>query len=379
MEAICWNKLKTVFEQALALPPEQHPSFLDRACGSDAALRAEAAALLAYYPSAQAYFDSLETSVYVPAPASAEKTAFRRNQNVSHYKVLETISEGPMSVVYKARDVQLDRLVALKFLPAYLNADDKAQARFLHEAKATSALDHPNIVTLYEMGKTEPVPGKWGEGRLFMAMAYYEGETLKTKIARGPLPVDDVLNFASQTTHGLAHAHRHGVIHRDIKPANLLVTDDGLVKMLDFGLARVAGIRLTKTKTMLGTVAYMSPEQAQAETLDHRTDLWSLGVVLYEMLTGQLPFDGDYEQAMVYSILHSDPAPLADLRNDIPPVLGAIIGKCLEKDPGRRYQTAAALHADLKRVRLGMDQNAVPPPRAQASSTTPPLELLSVL
>jgi serine/threonine protein kinase len=204
-------------------------------------------------------------------------------KTVSHYHITKQLGAGGMGIVYEAVDLKLDRPVALKFLPPELTRDSEAKARFVQEAKAASALDHPNVCTIYEINETD-------EGQMFIAMACYEGETLKERIAQGPVPVPDALDIIQQMGGGLAKAHEQGIVHRDIKPANIFLTSDGLVKILDFGLAKLSGqTRMTKTGTTLGTVAYMSPEQARGEETDHRTDLWCVGVLLYEMLAGQLP------------------------------------------------------------------------------------------
>ena len=225
-------------------------------------------------------------------------------KTISHYKILEEIGSGGMGIVYKAEDTNLKRHVALKFLPPELTRDTEARERFIHEAQSASALDHPNVCTVYEIGKTE-------DGQMFIAMGYYEGETLKDKIAKGPLKLDEAIEIAIQIATGLEKAHKKGIVHRDIKPANIFITNDNVVKLLDFGLAKLSGqTKLTKNASTLGTVAYMSPEQAQSGAVDQRTDIWSFGVVLYEMLTGSLPFKGDYEQAIIYSIMNEDPKAL---------------------------------------------------------------------
>ncbi|MCI0561400.1 MAG: protein kinase [Nitrososphaera sp.] len=265
-------------------------------------------------------------------------------KTISHYKILEKLGGGGMGVVYKAEDTKLKRLVALKFLPPDLTRDEEAKERFIHEAQAASALDHPNICVIHEIDETE-------DGQIFICMAYYEGETLKKKIERGPLSIDQTLDLAIQIAQGLAKAHEKEIIHRDIKPANVFVTNDGIVKIVDFGLAKFAGqSRLTKTGTTLGTIAYMSPEQARGEEVDHRTDIWALGVVLYEMLTGQLPFRGEYDQAVMYEIVNEDPKPATSLRPEVPATLAQIIDRALSKEPEARHASATDLLNDLKMI-----------------------------
>lgn len=359
METTHRTQLKALFEEAIALPLEQRSWFLDQACDGEPSLRHTLDSLIAHHEIAPAFFDRLgewvARAVREAAQASSERTVPGIPRCVSHFQIIEKLGDGGMGMVYKARDTRLDRLVALKFLLPYLRHNDGARARFVHEAKAASAFDHPNIATIYGIDTTEPAPWE-SEGHPFIVMAYYAGETLKQRIERGPLPVDDSLHVAFQTLRGLAKAHEHGISHRDIKPANLIVTADGLIKIVDFGLAKVAGVCLTKTGAAMGTATYMSPEQARGEPVDHRTDLWSLGVVLYEMLAGQRPFRGDYEQAVVYSIVNEDPPPLGALRSDLPSELEAIVNRCLEKDPDARYQTAVALRRDLMRVGIENQQ-----------------------
>jgi serine/threonine protein kinase/predicted Zn-dependent protease len=264
---------------------------------------------------------------------------------VSHYKILERIGGGGMGVVYKAQDLKLERIVALKFLPPELTRDPDAKLRFVHEAKAASALDHANICTIHEIDETR-------DGQSFIVMAYYGGETLKARIERGPLGLDDALEIAQQVAAGLARAHEAGMVHRDIKPANVMVTERKEVKIVDFGLAKLGGqTKLTQTGTTLGTFAYMAPEQVRGEEADHRSDLWSLGVVLHELLTGRLPFKGEFQQAMAYSILNEPPEPATSMRSGLPVELDRVIGKALSKRPDERYQHADELLADIKRLR----------------------------
>ncbi len=261
---------------------------------------------------------------------------------ISHYRILEKIGAGGMGEVYLAEDTRLDRKVALKFLPAQFSADEEEKKRFIHEAKAASALDHPNICSVHEIGETP-------EGQLFIVMGYYEGKTLKEKIKAGPLPIPEAVEIAIQIAEGLKNAHGKSIVHRDLKPANIMLTEQGVAKIVDFGLAKLRGLtRLTKSGTTLGTVAYMSPEQALGKEVDQRSDIWSLGVILYEMLTGKLPFKGEYDQAMLYAVINEEPEPLSNLRSDIPDELRIIVGKALAKKPGQRYSQAEEMLADLQ-------------------------------
>jgi serine/threonine protein kinase len=266
-------------------------------------------------------------------------------KTISHYKILEKLGGGGMGVVYKAEDTKLHRIVALKFLPPELTRDKEAKLRFIHEAQAASSLDHNNICAIHEVDETD-------DGQIFICMNYYDGETLKKKIEKGPLKLEEAIDITIQIASGLQKAHEKGIVHRDIKPANIFIINDGIVKILDFGLAKLSGqTMMTKIGSTLGTVAYMSPEQARGEEVDHRTDIWSLGVVLYEILTGKLPFRSDYEQAMIYSIINEAPTPVTEVRTGIPLELEMIITKCLEKDSSNRYQQADELIIDLHQLK----------------------------
>jgi serine/threonine-protein kinase len=250
-----------------------------------------------------------------------------------------------MGVVFKAEDIRLKRPVALKLLPRELSQSPEAKERFVREAQAAAALDHPNICTVYEVEEQA--------GQAYIAMSYIDGESLKTRIAKGPLPIKEALDIAVQVAEGLKEAHRKGVVHRDIKPANVMVTGKGQAKIMDFGLARLESAGdLTKTAVVMGTVAYMSPEQALGKKVDHRTDIWSLGCLLYEMLAGQVPFPGGNERAILQAILHGESPPIAGLRNDIPAGVVKILDRCLNRNELSRYPDAAALIADLAAVDL---------------------------
>jgi TolB-like protein/Tfp pilus assembly protein PilF len=280
-------------------------------------------------------------------------------KTVSHYRIVEKLGEGGMGVVYRAEDTRLGRAIALKFLPPALTMNAEARERFMQEARAASALDHKNICNVHDIEQTE-------DGQVFIAMAYYEGATLKERIERGPLELDEALDIAIQAADGLARAHEGGITHRDIKPANIMITDRGEVKLLDFGLAKLKGAAdLTKAGTTLGTTGYMSPEQAHGRVIDHRSDVWSLGVALYEMVTGRRPFRGEYEQTIIYSILNDEPEPVTALRANLPIELDRVIGKALAKNPAERYQTMSDLLVDLRSLEKRLGQGGKPMPRSK--------------
>ena len=263
-------------------------------------------------------------------------------KTIAHYKILEKLGAGGMGVVYRAQDTKLKRNVAMKFLPMDLTRDEEVRERFIQEAQAASALEHNNICNIHEINETE-------DGQLYIIMAYYEGETLKQKIEHGPLDFDQALEIAMQIGQGLARAHEADITHRDIKPANVIITDRDEVKILDFGLAKLVGqTKLTKTGTTVGTVAYMSPQQASGLATDHKTDIWALGVVLYEILAGQLPFKGEYEMAVMYAIMNEDPEPLTEARPELPVELESFVNKALAKELEKRYQSVNDLLSDLK-------------------------------
>jgi TolB-like protein/predicted Ser/Thr protein kinase len=266
-------------------------------------------------------------------------------KTISHYRIIEKLGEGGMGVVYRAEDTKLGREVALKFLPAEWTRDEAARARFLREARAAAALNHPNICTVHEIDEAE--------GRVFIAMELIEGDDLKTRLASGPIALDEALAIAAPIADGLAAAHAKGVVHRDVKPANVMLAADRRPKIMDFGLARLAGTTdLTRTGTTFGTVAYMSPEQARGDVVDHRTDIWSLGVVLYEMLTGKRPFAGDRDQTVIRSILEDEPGRPADA---IHPELARILARALAKSSSARYENASDLAGDLRAVQRKLE------------------------
>jgi serine/threonine protein kinase/Flp pilus assembly protein TadD len=263
-------------------------------------------------------------------------------KTILHYKIIEKLGEGGMGVVYKAEDTKLKRDVAIKFLPSRIAANEEERQRFKIEAQAAAALNHPNIATIHAIEEDND--------EMFIVMEYIEGRELKDTVGM-PLPIDDVINYAIQIAEGLQAAHKKGIVHRDIKSTNIMITEDGKVKIMDFGLAKVrGGPQVTKVGTTVGTAAYMSPEQAHGDDTDHRSDIWSFGVVLYEMLTGKLPFKGDYEQAIIYSILNENPVLDENLQAEIPAELQQIINRALQKNPTDRYQNVKDMLTDLAGV-----------------------------
>jgi TolB-like protein/Flp pilus assembly protein TadD len=282
------------------------------------------------------------------SPAVATPDLFHfSGQTVAHFRVHEPLGAGGMGVVYRAEDMRLGRLVALKFLLPTFSLNAAAKARFIREAKSGAALDHPSLCTIHDVGTTD-------DGQLFLAMPLYSGETLHARLEReGPLPVSEALAIARQVAEGLGSAHGSGIVHRDLKPGNVMLLPDGGVKILDFGLAKARDQSVTETGARFGTVSYMAPEQVRGTPVDSRTDLWALGVVLHEMLTGRKPFDGDTEIAVAHAIIHDEPTPARAWRTNIPVEVEDVILQLLQKDPAARYASAAALLEDLGAVEQG--------------------------
>lgn len=348
-----WDELEELFNAARELSPQERESLLS-AHSLDTELRREIDDLLRAHDALEIRGDdefpaSLDTgrasNLLELTPADdAQTSALPPGETVGRYSIVRPIGRGGMGVIYLASDPRLNRSVALKLLPAHLSVDTNARRRFEEEARAASLLDHPNIATVYEVDET-------GDGQLFIAMAYYEGETLRDKLERGPLAITDVLTLAAQIAEGLKAAHAAGLVHRDIKPGNVIVTPQGVAKIVDFGIARIATDDITHTSATAGTVAYMSPEQTHGAPPHPRMDVWSFGVMLYEMLTGARPFRGDRDEVVIFAIRNDEPESIEQLRaRGVPAELIQIVQQCLRKNTAERYQDAGAIVTDLRKL-----------------------------
>jgi tetratricopeptide (TPR) repeat protein len=330
------DRVAELFAQALDRPAAERAAFVEAACGGDDELCTELVSLLAAYDASDGWFESFAAHVGVPghgAGVPADEPA--PGDRIAQYEIVERIGAGGMGVVYRARDTRLERTVALKFLPRRHQVDADAATRLLREARAASVLEHPNVATVYEVGDD-------GEGSAFIAMAWCPGDTLRHVMSTRALEVREAASIAQQLAAALAAAHAAGVVHRDVKPGNIIVAADGTARLVDFGIARLAGEDVTVAGATVGTVAYMSPEQTRGAAPDVRTDIWSLGVVLYEALAGTRPFAGAEDAVVINAIRHDEPEPL---RNDVPAALEMLVARCLSKDPHQRPDAAGVVEA----------------------------------
>jgi serine/threonine protein kinase len=377
-----WQQVKGIFDEALRCAPSDRSSFLTGACGGDESLRQEVESLISSHEKDGSFIDSPAFEVAAEILTNGKELIV--GQRVDHYQILSTLGKGGMGEVYLAEDTRLGRKVALKFLPSSLAADQDHLRRLAREAQAASALNHPNILTIYEFGSAD--------GRQFIATEYVDGETLRQRMAHSRLRVAEALDVTIQVASALAAAHQAGILHRDIKPENIMWRHDGYVKVVDFGLAKLTETRNialntsqstalrvdTQTGTVMGTTAYMSPEQARGQKVDARTDIWSLGVVLYEMIAGRSPFSGETNSDVLVSILEREPKAL--LMPNVPESLEWILTKALTKEREDRYQTAREMLADLRRVRQHLDlvseiERSVSPDRSTGKESPAPQAL----
>ncbi|HEY0528262.1 MAG TPA: protein kinase [Gemmatimonadaceae bacterium] len=335
-----WAEIQASFDAVVELNASDRADRLAAFATTDPELHRAVESLLAADAAASANLASIETAVR-PKPDLQADPLGLNGRTIGHFRVREALGSGGMGVVYRADDTRLRRAVALKFLLPHYSLDDSAKARFLREAHAAARLDHPNLCAVYDIGTTD-------DGWLFLAMALYEGETLRARMKRdGAMKVSDASEIARQIAEGLRAAHTAGVVHRDLKPGNVMLLPDGTIRILDFGLARARDQTVTETGGAFGTVSFMSPEQIRGEKVDGRADLWALGVVMYEMLTGRKPFDGAEEVAIAHSILHDEPELLSTHRRDISAAMEALVLRLLKKDPTKRHANASELLHDL--------------------------------
>ncbi len=341
-----WRRIESILDLALDLPTAERSALLDKSCAGDPALRAEVEAVLAADARAGGFLATpageYAADLLADAIEDEDGEPDLSGHQLGPYRLLREIGGGGMGTVYEAEDTRLGRRVAVKLLPPEYSRDRKAKERFLREARAAAAVDHPNLCTVHDVGESD--------GQLYIVLSFYEGETLRERIRRGPLPVAEAREIAMQVARGLARAHDAGIVHRDVKPANVMLTQRGEAKILDFGIARLEGdeASLTRTGASWGTPAYMSPEQARGEPVDGRTDVWSLGAVLYEMLAGRRPFGGETLETVVSAILTREPEPLERVWPNVPPELARVVERALAKDPAKRYASAAELLGDLE-------------------------------
>lgn len=340
-----WTKIETLVERALELPPENRTAFINKECGEDEALRNEIQSLLEHGDKALSFMGHFEQDVVAPSLDVLARDHVDEDHRIDalfgHYHITDILGRGGMGIVYKAKDTNLDRTVALKFLPSHLTRSQKDKQRFIREAKAAAALNHSNICTIYSVEEHE--------GQHFISMEYIDGQTLREKLESDKITPKTALEYGIYIAEALAEAHEKGIVHRDIKPGNIMVDSKNRIKVMDFGLAKlVDSTPITQTGTTLGTMAYMAPEQIQGRPVDHRADLFSFGVLLFEMLAGQRPFGGQYDAALFYSIVNEEPPLLFDFLPNSTQKLSLLISRLLEKELAKRYSDSEQLASELK-------------------------------
>src|SRR6201988_3380323 len=349
-----WQQIKSLLEEALERDPSERDAFLDEACTGDSSLRAEVEALIDSHARSG---DFIESPAYEVLADSLTQTDLGSGTSICPYEIIRRLGAGGMGDIYLAEDTRLGRKVALKTLPEHFTKDADRVRRFQLEAKAASALSHPNIITIYEIGQVDQLH--------YIVFEFVDGQTLRQRMTTAPLTIAEALQVASSVAAALLGAHEAGIVHRDVKPENIMMRADGFVKMLDFGLAKLTETKpaVSEASTLfqtdpgivMGTAPYMSPEQARGLGIDPRTDIWSLGVVLYEMLAGRQPFAGSTNSDVLVAILGREPVPLPRYRSEVPTELEWIVKKALRKDRDERYQTAREVLADLKNLAQRLD------------------------
>ena len=363
-----WQKVREIFDSALRHKPEERRRFVNEVCGDDKTLLAEVESLLSSHDSAESFMETPAVAE-VAHMIEIETKKLEAGKRFGHYEIIEQIGAGGMGEVYLAKDTRLERKTAIKILRGNVAQDEERMQRFVREAKSASALNHPNIITIYEIGETDNTH--------FIATEYIEGDTLRERLKGASINLKSALEIAIQVANALDAAHRTGIVHRDIKPENVMIRPDGLVKILDFGIAKLSeppavagGLSVSDSEAataikaytspgmIIGTAAYMSPEQARGLAVDARTDVWSLGVVLYEMAAGRLPFEGQTSSDVISSILQKEPPALTLFSDEADARLDEIVTKALTKDKEERYQSAKDLFIDLKRLKHHLDVEA---------------------
>ena len=362
MDRTLWDELAPLFEKAIELKPPERHAFLDELKARDQSVWRELSSLLDNSEQAIPFLEDVRQIIQLSPEAITKVNVFDPYKlvgtQVSRYKIDAVLGRGGMGVVYKAYDAELQRDVALKFLPPMHSDDSRARERFMQEARAASGLDHPNVCTIHEIG--------WSEaGQIFIAMSYYHGQTLSDLITRGPIPLENVANYTEQIAKGLQAAHANDIVHRDIKPGNIIVTTQDVVKILDFGIAKINDQKLTQTGATLGTIGYMSPERVRGNDRGPAGDIWALGVLMYQMATGKQPFEGAIHEAIMYGIMYEEPAYDEHLPENTPTYIREIIQRCLQKEVAQRYSNMSEVLEDLQ-----APGTVVRPPLRQGTATT---------
>jgi len=354
MDNTYWHKLQSIFDEALLVGSDQRNAFLAEACAGDSELHEDIINLLEAHTNVSKNWGLSPVSTSTSQPIGL-MAPYQEGDEIGHHKIIAQIGIGGMGVIYQAFDSHLERNVALKFLPAFLHSDELSRLRFMSEARSASRLDHPNICVIHDIDETP-------EGHMYITMPHYLGETLAARLKRGPLQYEDALAITIQIANGLASAHAHDIIHRDIKPANIMLTEHNVVKILDFGIAKVTNIHLTGAGVSLGTLAYMAPEQMRGEEVDARADVWALGITLYEMLTGKTTLKGNGMNQETNPVLNKDTAPVKSLPDQVPELMHRILITAMQRNRDDRYPNISAMLEDCMQIQETLTTEKNPNP-----------------